>query len=162
MATRKTRFEVVRLADIAPSLTDVEVFVPAEQEKLKLAPQPARILSVTYDHSLAVTRAMLFNSVGFQVSSATTLDQAIQFCAHKKFELIVIGHSIALENRRLLIKELRRRCTTPLLALQRPGGPPVTDVDYVFDSTQSPALLLEEVINILKPHSSPDRGKSDD
>jgi len=49
-----------------------------------------------------------------------------------------------------------------LLVLQRPGESLVTGVDYIFDSTESPALLLEAVVNILTPRSGIAVGKSDD
>jgi DNA-binding NtrC family response regulator len=159
MATRKTTFEVVKLAEIAPLLKDAEVL--GEAAGLETARQPAKILSVSHDQSLAATREMLFTSAGFQVSSALSVDQAIQLCADRKFELIVIGHSIPIESRRLLIEELRARCTTPLLALQRPGEDRVTDVDYAFDSTQSPGQLLKTVVNILRPPGRTGYGTSD-
>jgi hypothetical protein len=98
MASRKTTFEVVKLDDIAALLGD------AQEAGVKVAPKPARILSVTYDQSLAVTREMLFASVGFQVSSALTIDQAIQFCAAESFDLVVVGQSIPRERRQLLLK----------------------------------------------------------
>lgn len=160
MATRKITFEVVKLAEIAPLLRDAEILGKGETAEREMA--PARILSVTYDMSLATTREMLFSSAGFQVYSASTLDQAIDLCRHKKFELIVIGHSIPLESRRLLIRELRRRCATPLLALLRPGETPVDGVDHVFDSTHSPARLLAVVVAILRPESGTPGSNSDD
>jgi hypothetical protein len=153
MATRKTMFEIVKLADIAPLLRDAEILGNAEEKELQIRSHPARILSVSYDPSLAATREMLFTSVGFQVSSASTIHQALQLCADKDFDLIVIGHSMSLDQRRFLVRELRLRCHTPLMALQRPGESPVTGVDYVFDSAQSPALLLEAVVNILTPQA---------
>jgi|ERR1700719_3777116 DNA-binding response OmpR family regulator len=160
MATRKTTFEVVKLAEIAPLLKDAEILGNGKAAEHEMA--PARILSITYDRSLAATREMLFSSVGFQVFSASTLDQAINLCRRKKFELIVIGHSIPLESRRLLVRELRRRCATPLLALHRPGETPVAGVDHVFDSTQSPARLLADVVGILRPESGTPAGNGDD
>jgi DNA-binding NtrC family response regulator len=143
MASRKTTFEVVKLDDIGALLDD------AQEAGAKAAPKPARILSVTYDRSLAATREMLFASVGFQVSSALTIDLAIQFCTTESFDLVVVGHSIPVERRQSLLKELRRRCGTPILALQRHGETPLTGADYIFDSADSPALLLETVVNIL-------------
>lgn len=160
MVTRKTTFEVVKLAEIAPLLRDAEILGNSEESDRETA--PAKILSISYDGSLAATREMLFTSVGFQVYSASTIDQAIKLCADKKFELIVIGHSMPMESRRLLIRELRRRCATPLLALQRPGETPVTGVDHVFDSTQSPARLLAEVVAIFRPESGTRVSNSDD
>lgn len=150
MATRKTTFAVVKLEEIAPLLKDAEIIGIAEEPKTKRT--PARILCVTNDPSLAATRKMLFTSVGFQVSSTSSIHEALELCAHKDFDLIVIGHSMLAEQTRLLVKELRLRCDTPLLVLQRPGESLVTDVDYIFDSMESPALLLETVMNILGPN----------
>jgi CheY-like chemotaxis protein len=157
MATRKTTFEVVHLADIAPLLKDAEVLGNAEETGSETAPQPAKILSVANDMSLASTREMLLSSVGFQVSSALTVGQAIQLCATEEFALVVIGHSIPRDHRQWLLKELRSRCTTPVLAIRRPGEAPLIEADYTFDSTESPALLVEMVIGILKPETSPSR-----
>jgi DNA-binding NtrC family response regulator len=149
MAIRKTTFEVVKLAEIAPLLKDAEIIGNAGEAETRRT--PARILSVTNDPSLAATRKMLFSSVGFQVSSTSSIHQALELCAHEEFDLIVIGHSMPMEQTRLLVKELRRHCDTPLLVLQRPGESLVTSVDYIFDSTESPALLVETVMNILSP-----------
>src|SRR5690349_18897191 len=143
MATRKTTFEVVSLVDIAPLLKDAEVLGAAQETRIKTAPQPAKILSVTYDMSLATTREMLFSSAGFHVSSVPTVGQAIQLCAAEEFALVVIGHSIPMAHKKWLLKELRDRCTTPVLALRCPGEPPLTEADCIFDSTEDPALLLE-------------------
>lgn len=155
MATRKTTFEVVKLTVIAPLLRDAEILGNAEEEELQARSQPARILSVTYDMSLATTREMLFASAGFQVSSVLTVGQAIQLCAAESFGLVVVGHSIPLAHREWLLKELRARCAAPVLAVTRPGESQLTGADYVFDSTESPALLRETVVGILRPKTGP-------
>jgi len=160
MATRKTTFEVVKLAQIAPLLKDAEVLGNAEEAETR--PKPARILSVTHDPSLAATREMLFTSVGFQVSSTSNINQALELCTENEFDLIVIGHSMPMEQTKFLVKGLRLRCGTPLLVLQRPGESLVTGVDYIFDSTESPALLLEAVVNTLIPHTGVRHGKNGD
>lgn len=158
MGIRKTTFEVVPLAHIAPLLGNADVLGKTREAEGKTARKPARILSVSYDQSLAVTRELLFASVGLQVSSVLNIDQAIQLCATERFDLIVIGHSLPRAHRQLLFKELRQRCNAPVLALHRQGEPPLTGATYIFDSTLSPALLLEMVTNILKPNGSPDPG----
>src|ERR1041385_8550462 len=154
MAIRKTTFEVVPIADIAPLLKGAAVLGDAQETTTKMAPQPAKILSVTDDMSLATTREMLFSSAGFHVSSVPTVGQAIQLCAVEEFALVVIGHSMPAEQRKWLLKELRGRCTTPVLALRHPGEAPLAGADYILDSTESPALLLEMVVNILRPKPS--------
>ncbi|HEX3584496.1 MAG TPA: hypothetical protein VH024_00765 [Candidatus Angelobacter sp.] len=157
MATRKTTFEIVHLADIAHLLKDAKLLGDAEEIGPETAPQPAKILSVANDMSLASTREMLLSGAGFQVSSALTVGRAIQLCAAEEFALVVIGHSIPRDHRQWLLKELRSRCTTPILAIRRPGEAPLIEADYTFDSAESPALLVEMVIDILKPKTSPVR-----
>ena len=151
MAGRKTTFEVVKLAEIAPLLTHAEVLGATEGTVSDAASRQARILSVTYDLSLAATREMLFRSAGFQVSSVLNVAQAIQLCAAEDFQLVVVGHSIPLEQRKWLLKEVRGHCAARVLALRRAGEPPLPGADYTLDSMESPALLLETVINILRP-----------
>jgi DNA-binding response OmpR family regulator len=155
MATRKTTFEVVKLADVAPLLRDVAVLGNANEKEFQTRSQLARILSVNYDMSLATTREMLFARAGFQVSSVLTVGRAIQLCATESFDLVVIGHSMPLAHKQRLLKELRGRCAAPVLAVTRPGESLVTGADYVFDSTEGPALLLETVVNILRPKTRP-------
>lgn len=157
MATRKTTFEVVPLADIAPLLKDTEVLGSDEETGLETAPHPAKILSVANDVSLAMTREMLLSSAGFQVSSALTVGQSIQLCAADEFALVVICHSIPRDQRLWLLKQLRSHCTTPVLAMRRPGEAPLIEADYTFDSTENPALLVEMVINIVKLKIPPGR-----
>jgi DNA-binding NtrC family response regulator len=155
MATRKTTFEIVPLADIAPLLKDAEVLGNIEGTGPEPARLPTKILSVADDISLATTRAMLLSSVGFQVSSVLAVDRAIELCATEEFALVVIGHSIPLERRKWLLTQLRTRCTTPVLAFRRPAEAPLTEADYTFDSAESPGRLIEIVVDILKPKTSP-------
>jgi len=157
MAIRKTTFEVVPLVEIAPLLKGAKVLGAAQGARTKTATEPAKILSVTDDVGLATTREMLFSSAGFHVSSVPTVGQAIQLCAVEEFALVVIGHSMPAEQRKWLLKELHGRCTAPVLALRRPGEAPLAGADYTLDSTENPALLLEMVIDILKPKTSPVR-----
>jgi DNA-binding NtrC family response regulator len=156
MATRKTTFEVVKLAEIASLLGNAEVLGNTEDADREAA--PASILSISYDPSLAATREMLFTRAGFRVFSVSTVEQATQLCAAESFDLIVIGHSIPIAQRQLLIKEIRSRCGTPVLALYRRGELPLTGADYAFDSMENPPLLLETVVNILAPKHGTARG----
>jgi DNA-binding NtrC family response regulator len=139
MSRRKGHFEVVRLADIA--------FLTA-------GPSHGRILSLTPDPSLARTREMLFARAGFEVATFLDVDEAIAACQKGSFDLIVIGHTIPLAERKALVKELRRRCDTPVLAVLRYGEPRLLEADYFFDSLENPALFLETVINILGPKAT--------
>jgi DNA-binding NtrC family response regulator len=142
---KKTRFEVVPLASVVTLLGQVQqAGTPAKSGK---------ILSVTFDRMLGATREMLFTQAGFQVKTVSDIGHAIQLCAAEPFDLIVIGHSIPIQQRELLLKEVRRQCGTPTLALCRHGEPPLTNADHVFDAMASPGLLLETAVEILKSRS---------
>jgi len=131
---RKRRFHVVRQAEIAPLLR---------------ASAPPQILSVSFDPSLLKTRELLFTGAGFEVRSFLSVPDAVAACRTMSFSLIVIGHSLPLPQRRELIKNIRDLCSTPILALVRHDEPTPPDADYLFDPSQSPALLLEKVKEIL-------------
>lgn len=148
MGTRKTRFEVVPLAAIAALVGNTQL--PGATPATRVKTVTGRILSVAYDRSLAATREMLFSSIGLHVASALTMENAIGLCQSESLDLIVVGHSIPIDHRQELVKELRRHCDAPVLALYRPGEPRLVEANYVFDSTQSPAALLEAVSGILK------------
>jgi DNA-binding NtrC family response regulator len=146
---KKTKFQVVPLATIATLLSQTQEARTKESGNRPGA-KSGKILSVTFDRSLGATREMLFTQAGFQVTTVHGIGHAIQLCAAEPFDLIVIGHSIPIEQRELLLKEVRRQCGTPTLALCRHGEPPLTNADYVFDSMDSPGLLLKTALEILK------------
>ena len=141
MNERRTHFEVIKQADIPPQLQDS---------------YHGRILSVTNDPSLAVTREMLLTAAGFEVSTFLDVAKAIDACKDKdqSFDLVVLGHSIPLAERRAMAKEVRSRCAAPVLALVRSGEARLPEADYFFDSLENPALLLETVIRILRPEGA--------
>jgi DNA-binding response OmpR family regulator len=142
MSNRKTHFEVIKQTEIA-------FLLQAEVAPL-LEDSPPRILSLTYDPSLARTRELLFTGAGFQVSTYRDVAKAIAACKNDSFDLVVVGHSISLEERESLVKEVRTHCGTPVLALVRHGEARLLQADHFFDSSESPALLLETVIKILR------------
>ncbi|HZR27830.1 MAG TPA: hypothetical protein VFA71_03550 [Terriglobales bacterium] len=143
MQARRSRFEVVSLADIAPLLGNSA----ASETKL---PWPKKILSIAKDASLATTRYLLLSNAGFQVTSALTTADAIQHCRSGEFGLVVIGHSIPSQEKKALLESIQKRCLTPVLALYRHGEGKLEGADYVLDSSEGPAALLEKVTDILK------------
>jgi DNA-binding NtrC family response regulator len=112
------------------------------------------ILSISYDSSLARTREMLLVAAGFQVATFTESELAIQACQRQSFDLVLIGHSIPLSERKRLLDRVRALCQAPVLALLRYSESPLPGADYVFDASQSPVQLLETVMNILSADSN--------
>jgi CheY-like chemotaxis protein len=147
VATRKTNFEVVPLSAIAPLLA-AEGTIPAIRAR--------KILSVSQDVNLAMTREMLLVASGYSVSTALNSEDAVRRCESGSFDLIMIGHSMPFDQKKRLLRELRKRCSTPILGLYRPGESPMKEADYLFDATESPALLLEAVRDIFRTPDTAD------
>jgi DNA-binding response OmpR family regulator len=63
----------------------------------------SRILSISYDESLLQTRAMLLERAGYEVDSALGFSAAIHACKTKQFDLVVLGHSIPVEDKEQII-----------------------------------------------------------
>jgi DNA-binding NtrC family response regulator len=129
---RKTHFEVVPKPALMP---DGEA-------------RQRRILSLSSDSTLARTREMILSAAGFRVATCTDSEEAVQACRRRDFDLIVIGHSIPLGERKNVLAQVRVLCQTPVLALLRHGEAPLLGADYVFDASQSPVQLLETIMNI--------------
>lgn len=136
MNKRKSNFEIVTQAEIA---------------SLIQSSSRGRILSLTCDPSLARTREMLLTGAGFEVSTFLDVEKAIAAYQSLSFDLVVLGHSIPLAEKKALVKAVRSRCATPVLAMLRHGETPVPQADYFFDSTENPARLLAMVKDILRP-----------
>lgn len=78
-----------------------------------------RILSVSYDDGLLVTREMLLEKSGYNVTSALGFTKAIEYCRHSEFDLFILGHSIPDDDKLHLIKAFRENCPAPILSLER-------------------------------------------
>jgi DNA-binding NtrC family response regulator len=71
--------------------------------------QPKRILSVSHDPSLLSTRERILRSAGFEVESTLSIDQAIKSIEMARFDLILIGHTVPILERKELIEYSRHR-----------------------------------------------------
>src|SRR5579859_2900937 len=81
--------------------------------------QMARIFSISYDTALLRSREFLLRQMGYSVTSADGLVEAMELCEKdpENFDLIILGHSIPHEDKRTIIKRCRRTRRCPVLAL---------------------------------------------
>jgi len=108
-----------------------------------------RILSVSYDESLLVTRSLLLEREGHQVTSELGFTQSAARCAEGNFDLFILGHSIPEDDKQELMRIFRANCTAPVLALRLEGEDAPDGADYrAFPN--DPAELLKTVAQILK------------
>ena len=113
-----------------------------------------RILSVSYDESLLVTRQMMLEQAGFRVTSALGFEEALEHCDSGKFDLLLVGHSIPLKDKRSLIKAARRSCKAPVLSIRKHGDVPLPEADYSLDSLEDPKVLVEAIQSLLNRTTS--------
>jgi len=104
-----------------------------------------RILSISYDGSLLLTRQMLLQQAGYQVTSALHLADALEWCQKDEFDLVVIGHSIPREDKRALVKVSRMFSQAPVLSILRPTSVPLAEADYSVRSADGSEALIAAV-----------------
>lgn len=114
---------------------------------------PKRILSVSYDEPLLMTREMLLRRQGYEVTSALGYIDAIQSCKPAQFDLLILGHSIPENDKKQLMTAFRAVGAAPVLALRRHGEVVPDDADaHVYPDDID--ALLDTVDSILKPDQS--------
>lgn len=107
------------------------------------------ILSVSFHAELLVTRRMLLEEQGYQVTSALGFAEAVARCKDGEFDLFILGHSIPDGDKSELVKAFRKCNGTPVLSLRRDGEMPVYKTDYEV-SVDDPSEFLKTVAEILR------------
>jgi DNA-binding response OmpR family regulator len=116
-----------------------------------------RILSVSYDEALLLTRQLLLQQRGHHVTSALGFTKAVEYCQQSGFDLFILGHSIFETDKLHLIKTFREHCPAPILSLERPGEKPIPCDFHV--SPHDPQKFVETVDSILKRAMLPERAR---
>jgi DNA-binding response OmpR family regulator len=103
-----------------------------------------RILSISYDRSLLWTRQLLLEQLGYQVFSAEGFAQAWEAAENRsnRFDLIILGHSIPSNDKKVIVTHLRDSCDCPILALLRPYESAVSEAAMSIDAGDPNAFLI--------------------
>lgn len=108
------------------------------------------ILAVGHDPLIASTRSSVLRGAGYAVESATSAEQAIDRFRSQDFDLVILCHTIPLEERRCLARLIRAsRSFVPVLYVQ-PLVEPSTDglADAIIGSHPNELLSgVEEALN---------------
>lgn len=107
----------------------------------------SRILSISYDQALLLTRELMLSREGFEVKSAVGFSAAVHACENEKFDLVIMGHSIPSADQAFIIEKLKVLSKAPVLALRRPHDGPLESADYNLDP-DDPARFLSYVKEI--------------
>ena len=115
-----------------------------------------RILSISYDEALLQTRELMLSREGFEVESAVGFSAALHASEQRKFDLVIMGHSIPAEDKTAIIEQLRAVCNTPILALRKPNESPLKAAEYDLDSWDPQQFLsyIKEIMNHLPQSAS--------
>jgi DNA-binding response OmpR family regulator len=110
-----------------------------------------RILSISYDVSLLLTRKYLLEQAGFEVVSAEGFVEAMEACdaGVRQFDLIVVGHTIPRKDKEKIIAHIRQQCSAPILALLKSYEGAVNGADRSVEAS-SPNILLATVREMLE------------
>jgi len=111
----------------------------------------ARILSISYEPTLLITRELLLRQLGHTVVSAEGFAQAFKACKNgDNFDLLILGHSIPHDDKLEMISEARKTCGCPVLALLRHGETPLPGIERSIDSWE-PQAFMQAVGEMLGP-----------
>lgn len=106
------------------------------------------ILSISYHQELLITRRMLLEREGYQVTSALGFTQSRASCKNGGFDLFILGHSIPDPDKKELIEAFRSANSAPVVSLRRHGEVPVNNADFEVP-VDDPAEFLRTVNSIL-------------
>lgn len=106
-----------------------------------------RILSISYDATLLMTRQHLLEQQGYSVTSAEGFTEAMEFCQGGDYDLVVIGHSIPHKDKEAIFKRVQQTCAAPVIALSRGTEPPLKGAVDTVDP-MNPVKFLEAVERI--------------
>lgn len=101
-----------------------------------------RILSISYDGPLLVTRQMLLQAYGYHVTSAEGFAETLEHCdGGGNFDLVIMGHSIPVKDKRQIVAQIRKGREIPVLALLRPGERPLDEANASVEPNDPQQLI---------------------
>ena len=113
----------------------------------------AHILSVSYDETLLRSREMLLEHQGYSVLSSLGFTESLEQCASHNFDLFILGHSIPLSDKQMLVDTFRKHCSAPIIALRRNAFEgPIRGVDHHIEP--DPEVLLSLAARILQQNDA--------
>jgi hypothetical protein len=102
-----------------------------------------RILVISYDEALLVTRKLLFESAGFVVTSAYGRSEASRISRYDTmFDLVVMGHSVPQADKKKIVKLLKPKVNAPVLSIRKHYESPLPDADFSVSSDEGPGGLV--------------------
>ena len=104
------------------------------------------VLSISNDDALLKTRQYILEHAGFDVVSAWGFSNALNQCENAKFDLVLLGHTLAPEDKTALAKAVRKHCDCPIVSVRRSGQHAKhPEADYSIGADEGPEVLVAVV-----------------
>lgn len=103
------------------------------------------ILSVSYEESLLRTRHWILETAGFRVTSALDIAQAANYCQNRVFDLVIIGHSMPIKDKKALLRVVQDQNRARILSLLKSGEAPLRGVHHSIEASEGPEALVAAV-----------------
>ena len=107
-----------------------------------------RVLCISWDPALALTRELLLRHAGYEVVSALG-PAAREHVTRERADLLVLGHSVPREQKRSLIQSFRQHCNAPVLSLVASNQTPVPEATVAIpaDDPDNFVRTVREILN---------------
>ena len=108
-----------------------------------------RILSISFDNLGGIARNVLLAHAGYAVSPATSTTRAFELLEKLRFDLVIIGDTVPMPERRLLFLEIKRKFDPPILLMDSGDADPMIRARAHISSTAAPEQLLKAVSTLV-------------
>ena len=113
----------------------------------QVMPVEKRVTCVSWNEALAKSRELLLRSLGVAVVSGVYEREARSAC-QKDADLLVLGHSVPKDQKRLLIEVFRQHSSAPVLSLLQSGDSKLPEATFAVGADK-PEEVLRMVRQIL-------------
>ena len=105
-----------------------------------------KLLSVGHDLTVLASRARLLEQAGFDVFSTTDIDEAVLAFSSRLFHAVLVGDSIPVIGREVLLEELRSASAeTPIICACRGNCQYPAELHILCVDKYDPAKLLRVI-----------------
>lgn len=110
-----------------------------------------KVLSIAADSALRISRQLILEQAGFEVASASGLEEALVLCEQARFALFILGQTSSEDEQNKLAKLLSKKFPgVPFLELHSHGTAYLPKADYSLETMDGPEALVLTVQRIFE------------
>jgi len=136
---------------VKPAKTDELVAHLAE--RLVAREAKPRILTASYYGPLLQTWTLLLRAKGYEVTPAREFAKAMEQCKNASFDLLLLGSSVPLSEKRKIIEAARRNSSAPIISVPFKAGEEEDGADFHLEP--DPESLLRTIDELTRRRGQP-------